>query len=74
MSSREQDMNKNSHQLPQHSVAETLVTIVCNHPSNIPYIFVHCDFLVLNKRHEKKLQVKIFLMDSHTEGQIMKAS
>ena len=34
-----------------------LLLFICNQLSNIPYIFVHCDLLELNKIHEKKLQV-----------------
>ena len=43
---------------PQYIVAETLVTVICDQLSDIPCIFKHCNLLVLNKSHEKKLQVK----------------
>ena len=60
---------------PQYIVAEALVVVICNQLSNIPHIFRHCDLLVLNKSHEKKLQDKNnSVTDCHTEGLIMKAS
>ena len=60
---------------PQYIVAETLVTVICNQLSNIPYIFRHCGLLVLNKSHEKKLQVKnSSFTDCHTVGLIMHAN
>ena len=77
MSSGEQDTNKFT--LVGHntnSVAETfvrIVVVICNQLSNIPgYIFRNCDLLVLNKSHERKLQVKNnSSADCHTEGLIM---
>ena len=56
-------------------VAETLVAVIHNQFSSIPYIFRYCDLLDLNKIHEKKLRVKNDLFtDSHTDGLIMKAT
>ena len=58
---------------PQHIVAETLVTVIWNQLSNIPYIFRYCDLLVLDKSQEKKLQVKNnSFTDCHNEGSVMK--
>ena len=79
MSSREQDMNKCTPVGPQYIMAETIVTKVCNQLSNIPYIFRHCDLLVLNKSREKNnmkyLQVNYnSFTDCHTEGIITKAN
>ena len=60
---------------PQHSVAEMLVAVICNQLSNISYVFRHRDLLVLNKSHEKKLQVTDnSFTDCHTEGLFMKAN
>ena len=42
----------------QYIVAEILVTVIYNQLSSIPYIFWHCDLLVLNKSCDKKLQIK----------------
>ena len=59
----------------QHSVAETLVTVICNQLSNVPHIFGHCDLLVLNKSHEKKLHVRNnSFTDCHIGGLIMKVN
>ena len=59
---------------PQYSVAETLVAVICNQLSNIPYIFRLCDLLVQSKSHEKKLKMKNDpFTDCHTEGITMKA-
>ena len=56
-------------------MAETLVGVVCNQLSNIPYTFRHCDVLVLDKSPEKKLQAKNnSFTDCHTEGLIMNAN
>ena len=55
-------------------MAETHVTVICNQLSNIPYIFRHCDLLVLNESHEKKLYIKNnSFRDCHIEDFIMKA-
>ena len=52
-----------------------LVAVICNQLSIISYIFRHCNLLVLNKSHEKKLQVKDnSFTDCHTEGLIVKAN
>ena len=60
---------------PKSSVAETLVAVICNQLSNIPYIFRHCDLLDLNKIHENKQQVKNYsFTDCHTEGLITKTN
>ena len=48
--------------------------VICNQLSNVPFIFRHCDLLVLNKSHEKKLQVNNNSSpDCHTEG-LMKST
>ena len=44
-------------------MAETLVVVPCGQLSYIPYIFRHCDLLVLkiiisNEYHERKLKIK----------------
>ena len=58
---------------PQNSTAQTLVAVICNQLSNMPYIFKHCDLLDLNNIHEKKLQVKNnSFPDCHTESSVMK--
>ena len=62
--SSEQDMHKFTPVGPK-SVAKSLVAVICNHLSNIPYIFRHCDLLVPNKILEKKLQEKIIYRISH---------
>ena len=56
-------------------MAETLVGVVCNQLSNIPYTFRHCDVLVLDKSPEKKLQAKNnSFTDCHIESLIMTAN
>ena len=60
---------------PQYCVAEMLVAVSCSHLSDIAYIFWHCNLIVLNKSHEKELQVKNnSFTGCHTEGLIMKAN
>ena len=58
---------------PRNSVAKTLVAVICNQLSNIPYILGHCDLLDQNKIHEKKLQVNNSFTECHNEGLAMKA-
>ena len=63
---------------PKHSVAKTLVALIYNQLSNIPYIFQALWSLGSEKKkknNEKKLQIKNnSFTDCHTEGLIMKAN
>ena len=76
MSNREQDMNKFTPVGPNTWwLSEICVTIVCNQLINIPYIFMHCVLLVLNKSHGKKVQVKNnSFTDCHTKGLVMRVN
>ena len=59
----------------KYSGAKTLVAVICNQLSNIPYIFRHFDLLDLGKILEKKLQVQNnSFTGCHIEGLIMKAT
>ena len=58
----------------KYSGAKTLVAVICNQLSNIPYIFRHCYLVVLNKSLENEVQVKNnSFSDCRTEGLVTKA-
>ena len=59
-------------------MAETLVVVPCGQLSYIPYIFRHCDLLVLkiiisNEYHERKLKIKKdSFTNCHSKDLVMK--